>query len=144
VFDSRQRREDFSSSLCVQTDCWAHPFSCTKGTRGPFPGGKALPGRDADHSPHLMPRFRGNKVSTFRCSAYISPKRRYLPMSLQGVTTQKNIVISTAVRTSNLRYISLIFQQKSRTYKLIVHECVLHTLPISLFYWYNHLCLYVC
>jgi hypothetical protein len=25
--------------------------SCTKGTGGPFPGGKARPGRDADHSP---------------------------------------------------------------------------------------------
>jgi hypothetical protein len=30
--------EDFSSS-------------CTMGTGGPFPGGKARPGRDADHSP---------------------------------------------------------------------------------------------
>jgi hypothetical protein len=26
------------------------------GTGGPFPGGKARPGRDADHSPHLVPR----------------------------------------------------------------------------------------
>jgi hypothetical protein len=26
------------------------------GTRGPFPGGKARPGRDADHSPHLVPK----------------------------------------------------------------------------------------
>jgi len=25
--------------------------SCTMGTGGPFPGGKARPGRDADHSP---------------------------------------------------------------------------------------------
>jgi hypothetical protein len=25
--------------------------SCTVGTRGPFPGAKARPGRDADHSP---------------------------------------------------------------------------------------------
>jgi hypothetical protein len=39
--------EDFPSSLCVQT----HPASCTVGTGGPFPGGKARPGRDADHSP---------------------------------------------------------------------------------------------
>jgi hypothetical protein len=28
-----------------------HPASCTMGTKGPFPGGKARPGRDADHSP---------------------------------------------------------------------------------------------
>jgi hypothetical protein len=38
--------EDFSSSLCVQTGSGAHPASCTMGT-----GGKARPGRDADHSP---------------------------------------------------------------------------------------------
>jgi hypothetical protein len=43
--------EDFSSSLCVQTVSGAHPASCIMGTGGPFPGGKARPGRDADHSP---------------------------------------------------------------------------------------------
>jgi hypothetical protein len=43
--------KDFSSILCVQTDSEAHPASCTMGTGGPFPGGKARPGRDADHSP---------------------------------------------------------------------------------------------
>jgi hypothetical protein len=43
--------EDFSCSLCVQTGSGAHPASCTMGTGGPFPGDKALPGRDADHSP---------------------------------------------------------------------------------------------
>jgi hypothetical protein len=42
--------EDFSSSLCVQTDSEAHPASCLTGTGGSFPGGKARPGRDADHS----------------------------------------------------------------------------------------------
>jgi hypothetical protein len=43
--------KDFSSSLCVQTGSWAHPASCTMGTGGPFPGSKARPERDADHSP---------------------------------------------------------------------------------------------
>jgi len=33
--------------LCVQTGSEVHPVSCTM---GPFPGGKARPGRDADHS----------------------------------------------------------------------------------------------
>jgi hypothetical protein len=37
--------EDFSSTLCVHTGSEAHPASCTTGT-----GGKARPGRDADHS----------------------------------------------------------------------------------------------
>jgi hypothetical protein len=43
--------KDFSSILCIQTDSGAHPASCTMGTGGPFSGGKARPGRDADHSP---------------------------------------------------------------------------------------------
>jgi hypothetical protein len=29
----------------------ARPASCPMGTGGSFPGGKARPGRDADHSP---------------------------------------------------------------------------------------------
>jgi hypothetical protein len=43
--------KDISSSLCVQTGSGAHPASYTTGTGGPFPGGKARPGIDADHSP---------------------------------------------------------------------------------------------
>jgi hypothetical protein len=43
--------EDFSCSLCVQTGSGAQPASCTMGTGCPFRGGKARPGRDADHSP---------------------------------------------------------------------------------------------
>jgi hypothetical protein len=42
--------KNFLSSLCIQTGPGAHPASCAKGTGGPFPGGKARPGRDADHS----------------------------------------------------------------------------------------------
>jgi hypothetical protein len=40
--------ENFSSSLFVQNGSGAHPASCTMGT-----GGKARPGRDADHSPAM-------------------------------------------------------------------------------------------
>jgi hypothetical protein len=43
--------EDFSSSLCVQTGSGTHPASYPMGTGGPFPGGKARPERDSDHSP---------------------------------------------------------------------------------------------
>jgi hypothetical protein len=42
--------KDFSSGLCVQTGSGAHPASYTMGTGGPFPGGKARLGRDADYS----------------------------------------------------------------------------------------------
>jgi hypothetical protein len=47
---SRAGARDFSSSLCVQTDSEAHPASFEMCTGGPFPGAKARPGRDADHS----------------------------------------------------------------------------------------------
>jgi hypothetical protein len=42
--------KDFSSSLCVHTSSGVHPASCTMGTGSPFPGVKARPGPDADHS----------------------------------------------------------------------------------------------
>jgi hypothetical protein len=42
---------DFLSNLCVQIGSGAQPASCTMGIGGLFPGGKARPGRDADHSP---------------------------------------------------------------------------------------------
>jgi hypothetical protein len=57
-FDARKRRNNFSSSLCVQIGSGVHPASYTMGTGGPFPGGKVRPGRDADHSPHLVPWSR--------------------------------------------------------------------------------------
>jgi hypothetical protein len=43
--------KDFFHTLCVQTGSGAHSASCTMGTGGPLSGGKARPGRDADHSP---------------------------------------------------------------------------------------------
>jgi hypothetical protein len=44
------RVKDFSSSPCVETGSGAHPASCPMCIGGPFPGGKARPGRDSDHS----------------------------------------------------------------------------------------------
>jgi hypothetical protein len=42
---------EIPSRLCIQTGSGAHPASCTMGTEGPFPGVKALPGRDSGHPP---------------------------------------------------------------------------------------------
>jgi hypothetical protein len=42
---------DFYFNLCVQIGSEAHAASCTMGTGGPVPGGKARPRRDADNSP---------------------------------------------------------------------------------------------
>jgi hypothetical protein len=65
---------DFSSILCVQISSGAHPASCTMGTGGTFPGGKARPRRDADNSPHLVPRSWMSRSYTF-----------YPPKRLHGV-----------------------------------------------------------
>jgi hypothetical protein len=54
-FRSPAEARDFSSNLCVQTGSGAHSTSYPLGTGGPLPGGKTRPGRDADHSAHLMP-----------------------------------------------------------------------------------------
>jgi hypothetical protein len=48
---SSAEAKDFSSSPCVQTGSGAYSASCPVGTGGPFPGSKAWPRRDADHSP---------------------------------------------------------------------------------------------
>jgi hypothetical protein len=63
-FDSWQRQEEFSSSLCVQTGSGAHPASCTMGTGGPFPGGIARPERDADHPTPYSAEFE-NKYKVY-------------------------------------------------------------------------------
>jgi hypothetical protein len=54
---SQTGAKDFSSIVFVQTGSGAHPASCTMGTGGPFLGGKARPGRDADHSHPSSPEF---------------------------------------------------------------------------------------
>jgi hypothetical protein len=41
------------------------------------------------------------RLAALKMEQYVSPKRWYLPMCQHGVTTQNNIVILTAVRTSN-------------------------------------------
>jgi hypothetical protein len=53
---SPEGAKDFSSNLCVQTGSEAHLASCPMGSGGPFPGGKARPGREANHLPTLVPR----------------------------------------------------------------------------------------
>jgi hypothetical protein len=51
VVRSPAEANNFFSNLWVETGFGAHPASCPMGTRGPFSGGKAQPGRNVVHSP---------------------------------------------------------------------------------------------
>jgi hypothetical protein len=55
---------DFSSILRVQTRTEANAASYPVGTGGPFPVGKARPGRDAGHYIYLVPRSRMIRLYT--------------------------------------------------------------------------------
>jgi hypothetical protein len=65
--------EDFSSSSCVQTGSGPHPASYPMGTGGSFPGGKARPGRDADHS--LPSSAEVNEKELYILSPHVPPWR---------------------------------------------------------------------
>jgi hypothetical protein len=78
---------------CVHTSSEAHPSSYSMGTGCPFYGGKARPGRDADHSPHLVPRSRMNRSCT--------PSLLY---KLQGERCER-IYLNTSVFYKTIRYL---------------------------------------
>jgi hypothetical protein len=73
---SPEGEKDFSCSLCVQTGSGAHPASCIMGTRDPFPGAKARPRRDADHSP-LSSAEVENEYELY----HLSPPRAFMACS---------------------------------------------------------------
>jgi hypothetical protein len=50
--------KDSSSSPCVRTGFGAHSASCSMGIGVLFPGGEAWRRRNADRSPHLVPRSK--------------------------------------------------------------------------------------
>jgi hypothetical protein len=58
----------FSSSLYVHISSEAHPSSYQTASGGPFPAGKAQPGRDANPHPHVAPRSRMSRSYTFHLS----------------------------------------------------------------------------
>jgi hypothetical protein len=77
-------REAFSNTYPgKKTGSGAHPASCTIGTRGPFPGGKALPGRDADHSPPPTAEAENEWERPLPTSAFMAWSETALALSWQ-------------------------------------------------------------
>jgi hypothetical protein len=72
---SPAKAKDFISSLCVQTGSKAHPAYYAMVTGDPIPGGNALPGCDADHSPP----YSAEVVNEWEL--YSSPLKRCLACS---------------------------------------------------------------
>jgi hypothetical protein len=63
VRSTAEAKEFFLWPVCPDR-LWGPPSLLYKGYRGPFLGAKARPGRDVDHSPHLVPRSRMSRSYT--------------------------------------------------------------------------------
>jgi hypothetical protein len=103
---------EFSSNLCVQTGSGAHPASCPMGTRGPFSGGKARQGRDADHSPHLLPR-------SWMSRSYTSS----LPCASIGVLWDCLTFFTFSIYTSVVLYFFLCTSISASVWFMPVFQC---------------------
>jgi hypothetical protein len=94
--------KEFSSILCVQTGSEAHPASCTMGTGGPFPGDKARPGRDADHSPHLLWRSRMSRSYTPSPPRAFMDSFRFRLQPLHGPKCDRRKTRNTSLKLKNV------------------------------------------
>jgi hypothetical protein len=97
-FRSPAEVKHFSSSLCVQTGSEANLASCPMGIGGPFPGAKAQPGRDPDHSPYRVTRSgvsRSHTSSTpSACMACSGTALAFMLRYLMMATSQPKYVVS--------------------------------------------------
>jgi hypothetical protein len=98
--------EDFSSSLCVQTGSGAHPASYSMGTGGPFPGGKARPGLDADHSPPSSAEVK-NEQELYLLSPHAPPWRVAGSLYLTRILISTVIFILIVIQTPIIIFISI-------------------------------------
>jgi hypothetical protein len=104
--------KDFSSSLSEQTGSGAHPFSCTMGTGGPFPGIKRVRGVKLTTHPHLVPKSTMSRsyTSSFPSSPcwwrqYVRLKRRYTPTKLHCAASQKVIIFGHKLCSQTLKVV---------------------------------------
>jgi hypothetical protein len=89
------RGRGFFLLACVQTGTEAHPASYPMSTGGLFPGGKARPGRDADHSRYLVQRSR---MSRSNCFQFRGKARMHWALEL---FIWRSAISVTAIRTSS-------------------------------------------
>jgi hypothetical protein len=93
----------FSSSPCVQTGSGAHQASYAMGTGGTFPGGKARPGRDPDHSPPSSAEVKYEQ-ELYLLSPHVPPWRAagqlYLFYVLTHCTVSSPVLFSSVFNTN--------------------------------------------
>jgi hypothetical protein len=108
-YDRGRGRGFFLSPLCPD-QLWDPPSVLSNGYRGSFLGGKVRPGRDADHSPNLVPRSRMSR-------SYISspPWRLYGSngTSLLFITTSVSIKVKHVTYKVCVSCLSTVFSKHS-------------------------------
>jgi hypothetical protein len=110
--------EDFSSNPCVQTGSGAHLAYCTVGTGGSFPGRKARPGRDADHSPPSNAEVKKEQELYLRSPKCASMERNgtTLPFFFAfyklnaSYTIQCTLCLSSCLKHVTFKNIGLLFK----------------------------------
>jgi hypothetical protein len=106
VFDPRQRQRIFTL-VSVSRPALGPPSLVSNGYRGFFPGGKAQRRRDADHSPHLVPRswMSTRYISSPVCICMAKAGQFFTFYYLLGVSEEKHVVpISNTAFDNNVNY----------------------------------------
>jgi hypothetical protein len=95
------------------------------GTGGPLPGGKAWPGRDANHSPHPVPRSRMsrsyNSLPPWRLHGvagqlyFIILLRKHNEWVWSGISWLRIESSEGVLRTGNVRKLSISLHMRSST-----------------------------
>jgi hypothetical protein len=112
---------------CVQTGSGAHPASYPMDTRGPFPRGKGQPGRDAENSPHLVPRSLISMSYTSSLCTYIGV--------LWDCFTFTNVIEE---HNASTLMVNFKIQHSAKTLKTAIYTC-LSLIVLIIYYEYTKL-----
>jgi hypothetical protein len=93
----------------------AHPASCTMGTGGSFPGGKARPGRDADRSPPSAEAKKALERYLLSPTRLHGGERHYITFTNKNISTYitriplNSLFLTSATSSTFTKFMSLTF-----------------------------------